>query len=108
MLHVPCDSGLEPGELEEAIRRWVMEYASRQGLKLNSDRRVLDVVIRGLARNCRRFGRPYCPCRLRSGDQEKDREIECPCAFHRDEIESEGHCHCNLFFCDNRAEGTGP
>lgn len=103
-MHAPCDPNLEPKDMEEAIRRWVAAYAGRHGLKVNPDQRVLDVVIRGLARNCKRFGKPYCPCRLRTGDKEKDREIECPCVFHQEEIDTVGHCHCNLFFSD---EGVG-
>ena len=47
---------------------------------------------------CDKHGERYCPCRIRSGDTEKDRLIICPCAYHEDEIENEGHCHCNLFF----------
>ncbi|MDH7593139.1 MAG: ferredoxin-thioredoxin reductase catalytic domain-containing protein [Methanomicrobiales archaeon] len=105
--HVPCDPNLGPQEMEEAIRRWVGEYAARHGWRLNPDQKVLDVVIRGLTRNCRKFGKPYCPCRLRSGDPEKDREIECPCIFHRNEIGSDGHCHCNLFFSAPQAGEQG-
>ena len=55
-------------------------------------------VIRGLVRNKEKFGRPYCPCRLRSGDEERDRAIECPCIYHKDEIAKEGHCHCLLYY----------
>ncbi len=91
-----------PGEdqeaAEERIRSWAAAYAARKGYILNPDARALDIVIRGLARNCQKFGRAYCPCRLRSGDLEKDSEIVCPCIFHGEEVESEGHCHCRLFY----------
>jgi len=56
------------------------------------------IVIRGLAGNCKKFGRPYCPCRIRSGNPEKDQDIVCPCVFHKDEVSTDGHCHCNLFY----------
>jgi ferredoxin-thioredoxin reductase catalytic subunit len=78
--------------------KWVKGYARRQGWSLNTEEKQLNTVIRGLVRNATRFGRPYGPCRLRSGDEEKDRTIECPCIYHKDEIEKTGHCHCNLFF----------
>jgi len=91
-----------PGEdqkaAEERIRSWAASYAARRGYFLNPDARALDIVIRGLARNCQKFGHAYCPCRLRSGDPEKDNEIICPCIFHGDEVEREGHCHCRLFY----------
>ncbi len=59
---------------------------------------MLDTVISGLARNEKKFGERYCPCRLRSGDEKKDRAIICPCIFHRDEIAKAGHCHCQLYY----------
>lgn len=83
---------------EDEMLKWVKAYAQKQGWSLNEDPKQLGTVIRGLIRNKSKFGRPYCPCRLRSGDEEKDRSIECPCIYHKDEIANMGHCHCNLFF----------
>lgn len=85
-------------ELEAEILEWARKYAQQEKWVLNPDDRKLEVVIRGLGRNKRKFGERYCPCRLRSGDPDRDREIICPCAFHRDEIEKDGSCHCHLFF----------
>ena len=84
--------------VEDEMLKWVKAYAQKQGWSLNEDPKQLGTVIRGLIRNKSKFGRPYCPCRLRSGDEEKDRSIECPCVYHKDEIANMGHCHCNLFF----------
>jgi len=84
--------------IEDRIRSWASSYASRKGWVLNPDSKALDIVIRGLVRNCQKFGRPYCPCRLRSGDPEKDSVIVCPCIFHEDEVRDEGNCHCRLFY----------
>ena len=87
---------------EEALERdliaWVKAYAAEKGYALNTDERQFRAVIRGLVRNKLRHGEQYCPCRIRSGDPEKDRLIICPCAHQEGEIEAEGHCHCNLFF----------
>lgn len=33
-----------------------------------------------------------CPCRVD--------DFACPCEYHLEEIESQGHCHCNLFVKD--------
>jgi len=71
---------------------------------LNPDTKVLDTVIRGLARNERKFGERYCPCRLRSRDVKKDRAIICPCIYHRDEIAKDGHCHCQFYYRKDEAE----
>jgi ferredoxin-thioredoxin reductase catalytic chain len=88
----------EEEALYQEILSWVRKYAEEKGLALNMDDRQLTAVIRGLVRNRLKHGERYCPCRIRSGDPEKDRLIICPCAYHEEEIEGEGHCHCNLFF----------
>jgi len=83
---------------ENETLAWAEDYAKKNGWVLNPDAKVLASVIRGLARNKRKFGEQYCPCRLRSGDKEKDRAIICACIYHRDEIEKDGHCHCQLYY----------
>jgi len=89
---------------EDEIRTWTEEYAKKNGWVLNPDKKVLTAVIRGLARNKKKFGERYCPCRLRSGDMEKDRAIICPCICHKDEIAQDGHCHCQLYYRKDSAE----
>jgi len=88
----------EEKDLYREILSWAREYAKEKGLALNTDDRQFTAVIRGLVRHRHRHGERYCPCRIRTGDPEKDRLIICPCVHHGKEIESEGHCHCNLFF----------
>jgi ferredoxin-thioredoxin reductase catalytic subunit len=83
---------------EEDMLKWAKAYAQKQGFTINPEEKQRSTVIKGLVRNKGKFGRPYCPCRLRSGDEEKDRKIECPCVFHKEEIATRGQCHCNLFF----------
>jgi len=88
----------EDQETEEDILKWAKGVARKGGWELNPDEEHLHTVIRGLVRNKKKFGRPYCPCRLRSGDEERDRAIECPCIYHKDEITNQGHCHCQLYY----------
>ncbi|HOX35495.1 MAG TPA: ferredoxin-thioredoxin reductase catalytic domain-containing protein [Methanoregulaceae archaeon] len=85
-------------EAEEDMLKWATAYAKKHGYTLNPDEKQLGTVIRGLVRNKGKFGRPYCPCRLRSGDEEKDRAIECPCVYHKEEIAKDGSCHCRLYY----------
>ncbi|MDD1687407.1 ferredoxin-thioredoxin reductase catalytic domain-containing protein [Methanoregula sp.] len=88
-------------ETDEAdMLKWAKGYAHKQGWSLNADEKQLGTVIRGLVRNKTKFGHPYCPCRLRSGDEEKDRAIECPCVYHKEEVANQGFCHCRLYFKD--------
>ena len=92
-------------ERMEKIRAWAQRYAEKNGWVLNPNEEELATVLRGLASNRARFGKQYCPCRLRSGDPKEDKKIICPCIYHRDEIAKDGHCHCRLFFSNtaNRA-----
>ncbi len=85
-------------DAEAEMLEWAKTYAQSQGFALNTNTKQLETVIRGLVRNKAKFGHPYCPCRLRSGDPEKDAAIECPCIYHKDEIAKDGSCHCNLYF----------
>lgn len=80
-------------QLKELMRR----YAESQGFQLNPDEKIVDFVIHGLLRNEEKFGYRYCPCRAITGDKSKDARIICPCAYHKDEIKSIGHCLCGLF-----------
>jgi ferredoxin-thioredoxin reductase catalytic subunit len=74
------------------------EYAEKAGFKLNPDKKQLNMIIKGLKKNQEKYGYQFCPCRVVTGDFEKDREIICPCVFHKDEIKKWGHCLCKLFF----------
>ena len=79
-------------------RDFVEKYSTHAGYRLNPDNEVLDVVIEGLARNKAVHGKRYCPCRMLSGNPDEDRAKICPCKWHKDEIESDGMCHCQLYF----------
>jgi ferredoxin-thioredoxin reductase catalytic subunit len=87
----------EENTAEKDMLNEARTYARKHNLELNPDEKQLLTVIRGLVRNKKKFGHPYCPCRLRSGDEEKDRAIVCPCVYHQDEIAHDGSCHCRLY-----------
>ena len=57
---------------------------------------VLD-ILRGLLTNKERYGYMSCPCRLASGDREKDKDIICPCVYRTADVEEYGSCYCNLY-----------
>ncbi|MDR2854941.1 MAG: ferredoxin:thioredoxin reductase [Methanomicrobiales archaeon] len=80
------------------IKERVQAYADSQGFVLNPDIEKLNLVLKGLHRNVTKHGAEYCPCRIKTGDPEKDKDIICPCAFHKDEIAKQGFCHCHLFY----------
>lgn len=68
-----------------------------QGYFFNKDSaRTLD-LLNGLLMNKERYGYMSCPCRLASGDYEKDKDIICPCAYRAPDVEEFGSCYCNLY-----------
>ena len=88
-------------ETEERILQDSKRYADEKRFSLNPDEKILKAVISGLARNTKEKGKPYCPCRALTGNKEEDLKNVCPCAYHLEEIERDGHCKCRLFFKEN-------
>ena len=72
-------------------------YAKGSGFKLNPNQKMLKGTIRGLLENEKKYGKRYCPCRRVTENKEEDRKIICPCVYHKKEIETQGHCLCQLF-----------
>jgi ferredoxin-thioredoxin reductase catalytic chain len=83
-------------EVEKLIGTYE-KYAKSAGIRLNPDRTIVENICKGLLGNQAKHGARYCPCRLVSGDKDKDKGNICPCIYHKDEIKRDGHCHCNLF-----------
>lgn len=82
--------------MEELIKQY-KEYAEKNGFQLNPNEKIVEGVVRGLLAREEKFGQKYCPCRRVTGNAEEDKKIICPCIYHKDEIQKDGHCHCNLY-----------
>lgn len=68
-----------------------------KGYYFNTDEvRVFD-LLKALLINKDRYGYMACPCRLASGDKEKDKDIICPCVYREADVEEYGSCYCNLY-----------
>lgn len=81
---------------EDLVKQYE-EYAKENGFRLNPDKKIAEGVILGLLAREEKFGVRYCPCRRVTGDKEEDKKIICPCIYHKEEIERDGKCYCNLF-----------
>lgn len=68
-----------------------------KGFFFNKDRQRVNELLEGLAKNKERYGYMACPCRLASGDREKDRDIICPCEYRKADVTDFGSCYCNLY-----------
>ena len=86
---------------ETKIRERIENYAEKSPFKLNPDEKIVARVVKGLASRKKKYGAELCPCRIVTGDKEKDDKIICPCEYHEEEIKQDGKCHCDLFVADN-------
>lgn len=68
-----------------------------RGYFLNADIKFTKDLIRGLLINGKRYGYWACPCRLASGEREKDLDIICPCDYRDADLTEFGCCYCSLY-----------
>jgi ferredoxin-thioredoxin reductase catalytic subunit len=66
---------------------------------------LLNDLLKGLAENEKRYGYPSCPCRIASGDIEKDVDIICPCYYRSPDVEEYGQCYCALYVGESIYKG---
>ncbi|PIP09035.1 MAG: ferredoxin:thioredoxin reductase [Syntrophobacteraceae bacterium CG23_combo_of_CG06-09_8_20_14_all_50_8] len=78
------------------------------GYYFNRDRERTLSIIGDLIVNKTRYGYMACPCRLASGNREKDRDIICPCAYRAEDVKEYGSCYCNLYVSKEWNEGAVP
>ncbi|MGO9612970.1 MAG: ferredoxin-thioredoxin reductase catalytic domain-containing protein [Dissulfurispiraceae bacterium] len=81
----------------ERLCEILSKYASSRGQELNKDKDFVMDIMRGLLRNEERFGYRSCPCRLASGQKERDTDIICPCVYKDPDIKDFGSCYCGLY-----------
>jgi ferredoxin-thioredoxin reductase catalytic subunit len=80
------------------IIRTFGEFCQGKEFELNPDRSHLEAIIDGILDNEKKYGLKYCPCRIVSGDFNKDSELICPCHFTAQKKYAEqGECWCGLF-----------
>lgn len=81
-----------------------------KGYFFNKDRERVEDLLAALLLNKERYGYMSCPCRLASGDREKDRDIICPCLYREQDVAEYGSCYCNLYVSRewNASEGPHP
>ena len=79
-----------------------------KGYFFNKDRGRVNDLLEALLLNKGRYGYMCCPCRLASGDREKDNDIICPCAYRSGDVSEYGSCYCNLYVSGEWNEGKVP
>jgi ferredoxin-thioredoxin reductase catalytic chain len=68
-----------------------------KGCFFNRDTDKVFELLEALIVNKARYGYMVCPCRLASGDREKDRDIFCPCVYREPDVKEYGSCYCSLY-----------
>jgi ferredoxin-thioredoxin reductase catalytic chain len=76
-----------------------------KGYLFNRDRARVNELLEALLLNKERYGYMCCPCRLSSGDREKDKDIICPCVYREPDVQEYGSCYCNLYVSEAWNEG---
>jgi ferredoxin-thioredoxin reductase catalytic chain len=68
-----------------------------KGYYFSRAREQVNDLLAALLLNHERYGYMCCPCRLASGDRDKDRDIICPCIYREADVREFGSCYCNLY-----------
>ena len=68
-----------------------------KGYFFNQDKSLVYELLEALLQNKETYGYMACPCRLASGDREKDRDIFCPCDYREPDVAEYGSCYCGLY-----------
>ena len=79
------------------LRETLRTINEPKGYFFNNNTEQVDSLLQGLITNRDRYGYTSCPCRLASGDREKDRDIICPCAYREADVDQYGSCYCGLY-----------
>jgi ferredoxin-thioredoxin reductase catalytic subunit len=85
---------------DEEVRRihdMIKKGAEELGHYFNYDEEFTMRLMKGLLENRDRYGYMSCPCRLASGEYEKDEDIICPCVYRDPDVEEYGACYCALY-----------
>ena len=91
--------GSSYAKVDEVVAAW-REFAENNPLiKLNPNMEEVNTLAAGVLENMKNRGMKYCPCRMITGDFEKDLELVCPCNFYHQKVWKEtGECWCGLYF----------
>lgn len=73
------------------------KQSEETGYYVNPDVEFVEMLLENIQTNIDRYGYGACPCRLASGDREKDLDIICPCDYRDPDLEEYGFCFCGLY-----------
>ena len=68
-----------------------------KGYYFNPDKALVLSILSGLLTMKKKQGYMTCPCRLCSGNRDKDKDIMCPCVYREADVLEYGTCFCGLY-----------
>jgi ferredoxin-thioredoxin reductase catalytic subunit len=92
----------------EELYEMLKKAQEPKGYYFSSDKERVSDLMEALLVNKERYGYMCCPCRLSSGEREKDADIICPCAYREADVKEFGSCYCNLYVSKEWNEGKMP
>ncbi|MGD9022722.1 MAG: ferredoxin-thioredoxin reductase catalytic domain-containing protein [Deltaproteobacteria bacterium] len=81
----------------EELHAMLKKVQEPKGYYFNKDKERVSDLLEALLVNKERYGYMCCPCRLASGNPERDKDIICPCVYRTPDVEEYGSCYCNLY-----------
>lgn len=92
----------------EKLFEMLKKVQEPKGYYFNKDTQRVFELLEALLVNKDRYGYMSCPCRLASGQRDRDADIICPCVYREPDVEQYGSCYCNLYVSKEWNEGTIP
>jgi ferredoxin-thioredoxin reductase catalytic chain len=89
----------------DALYEQLDREAEASGYHLNPDEEFTRGLLEGLLTNEQRYGYRACPCRLATGEKQKDLDIICPCDYRDPDLVDRGACYCALYVSDEVLRG---
>jgi len=89
----------------EELYEMLKKTQEPKGFFFNKDKDWVLAILKDLLINKDRYGYMSCPCRLATGNREKDRDIFCPCFYRPNDVKEYGSCYCNLYVSSAWNEG---
>lgn len=99
---------LAPTEDSKKLSEDIKRQAEASGYYINPEVDFTMELMDGLLINKERYGYLACPCRLSTGERDKDKDIICPCDYRDPDLFQFGACYCGLYISKKaRDEGIG-
>jgi len=92
----------------EKLYEMLKKVQEPKGYYFNRDKERVFELLEALLVNKNRYGYMSCPCRLASGQRERDKDIVCPCVYRAPDVKQHGSCYCNLYVSKDWNEGNIP